>query len=48
MNLNGGKDRPHLDQVWDNVRAKREGRAVVHGTYKLGGFVKMVCGKIFG
>lgn len=34
MNLGGASDRPDLEQVWDNVRAKIDGRGVVHGAYK--------------
>lgn len=48
MNLGGASDRPDLEQVWDNVRAKIEGRGVVHGVYKRMGVLSTLFGKIFG
>jgi hypothetical protein len=48
MNLGGASDRPDLGQIWDNVRAKIEGKSVVHTTYKKMGFLGMLRGKIFG
>lgn len=33
MNLGGAKDRPDLNQVWDNVKAKMDGREQVHQKY---------------
>jgi hypothetical protein len=30
MNWGGGKDRPDLRQIWENVQAKVEGREMVH------------------
>lgn len=48
MNVGGMKDRPELEQVWDNVKAKLEGRERVHGTYKIIGILKTIWAKIFG
>ena len=48
MNLGGAKDRPDLNQVWDNVQAKLAGRSVVHEKYATTSFMGMVWGKIFG
>lgn len=48
MNLGGAKDRPDLNQMWDNVQAKLEGKPPVHAKYALTSFVGMVWGKIFG
>ena len=48
MNLGGAKDRPDLNQVWENVQAKLEGRSVVHEKYAKTSFVGMIWGKIFG
>lgn len=33
MNLGGAKDRPNLDQVWENVQAKLLGATVKHSEY---------------
>jgi hypothetical protein len=48
MNLGGASDRPDLAQVWDNVRAKIEGKGVVHEVYKKTGILGTLFGKIFG
>ncbi len=48
MNLGGAKDRPELGEIWDNVKAKLEGRERVHGKYTTTGFLKMVWRKIVG
>ena len=48
MNLGGAKDRPDLNQVWENVQAKLEGRSVVHEKYAKTSFVGLIWGKIFG
>lgn len=48
MNLGGAKDRPDLEQVWDNVKAKIEGKGVVHAVYKKSGLLGMLWGKVFG
>jgi len=48
MNLKGAKDRPDLDQIWDNVDAKLHDKPIVHKDYHmqtLGGVLKQ---KIFG
>ncbi|KAJ7676149.1 hypothetical protein B0H17DRAFT_1161534 [Mycena rosella] len=33
MNLGGAKDRPVLDEVWENVEAQLHGKSKVHNTY---------------
>jgi hypothetical protein len=33
MNLKGPKDRPDLDQIWDNVDAKLHDKPIVHKDY---------------
>ncbi|ORY15867.1 hypothetical protein BCR34DRAFT_558206 [Clohesyomyces aquaticus] len=48
MNLGGASDRPDLIQVWDNVKAKMEGKGVVHGVYKKMGIVGTLWNKVFG
>lgn len=48
MNLGGASDRPELEQVWDNVRAKIEGKGVVHSAYKKMGLLGMLWAKVFG
>lgn len=48
MNIGGASDRPDLDQVWDNVRAKVDGKAPVHKDYKTMGLWGMLWGKLFG
>ncbi|KAF7366098.1 AhpC-TSA domain-containing protein [Mycena venus] len=48
MNLGGAKDRPVLDEVWENVEAQLKGKSKVHETYTTTGFFKTVWGKIFG
>ena len=47
-NLGGASDRPDLEQVWDNVMAKIEGRGVVHGEYKKIGALSVLWQKVFG
>lgn len=47
MNLGGASDRPELEQVWENVRAKVEGKEVVHRVYKKMGLLGMLWGKVF-
>jgi hypothetical protein len=34
MNLGGAKDRPDLDEVWENVKAKLNRKNRVHDEYK--------------
>ncbi|KAI9715469.1 MAG: hypothetical protein M1812_005945 [Candelaria pacifica] len=48
MNLGGAKDRPDLNQVWDNVQAKLQGKQPVHTTYALTSLLGMLKSKIFG
>ena len=48
MNLGGAKDRPDLNQIWDNVQAKLEGKPPVHTKYTLTTFIGTMWGKIFG
>ncbi len=48
MNLGGAKDRPDLEQIWENVQAKLKGERKVHTTYKLLGIWGVLKGKIFG
>lgn len=47
MNLGGAKDRPVLDEVWENVEAQLHGKSKVHDTYSTIGFLKLVWSKIF-
>lgn len=48
MNIGGASDRPDLEQVWDNVRAKIDGKEAVHKSYKTTGLLGMLWGKLFG
>ena len=48
MNIGGASDRPNLEQVWENVRAKIEGKGVVHGSYKKMRLLGVLRGMIFG
>ncbi|CAL5870234.1 uncharacterized protein PFLUO_LOCUS4469 [Penicillium psychrofluorescens] len=48
MNLGGAKDRPDLNQVWDNVQARLNGQPPVHERYTLQSFMKVMSQKIFG
>lgn len=48
MNIGGASDRPDLEQVWDNVRAKIDGKGVVHQSYKTTGLLGILWGKLFG
>lgn len=48
MNLGGASDRPDLEQVWDNVRAKIEGKGVIHESYKKMGVLGTLFGRVFG
>ncbi len=47
MNLNGAKDRPELEQVWENVQAKLDGKGKVHGGYKSIGVWRVMKGAFF-
>lgn len=48
MNIGGAKDRPDLPQVWDNVRAQMDGKAVVHEHIKTQTVFGTIMGKVFG
>ena len=48
MNLGGAKDRPDLNQVWENIQAKLEGKSVVHEKYAKTSVMGLIWGKIFG
>lgn len=48
MNLGGAKDRPDLNQVWENVQARLNGQSIVHKHYDLQSFRKVMMQKIFG
>jgi hypothetical protein len=48
MNLGGAKDRPALEEVWENVRAKLDGKEVVHKSYSLQSFLAVIREKVFG
>jgi hypothetical protein len=39
MNLGGAKDRPLLNEVWDNVHAEMEGKPKVHSTLSFTGLL---------
>lgn len=39
MNLGGAKDRPLLDQIWENVQRQLEGKEVVHKKYTTTGIL---------
>ncbi|KAJ6113514.1 hypothetical protein N7523_006831 [Penicillium sp. IBT 18751x] len=48
MNLGGAKDRPDLNQVWDNVLAQLNGQPIVHDRYDLQSFWKVMKQKLLG
>lgn len=48
MNIGGAKDRPGLEQVWENVQAKLDGKASMHAKYRTGGVWEMMKWAIFG
>lgn len=48
MNLGGAKDRPDLNQVWENVLARLNGQPLVHKRYTLQSFTKVMTQKLFG
>ncbi|TAQ88402.1 hypothetical protein B7494_g3260 [Chlorociboria aeruginascens] len=47
-NLGGAKDRPDLNQIWENVESKMKGGQVVHKTYSLQGILGVIREKLFG
>jgi hypothetical protein len=48
MNMGGAKDRPELEQVWDNVQAQLDGKKNIHSVYQLISAWAVLKGKIFG
>jgi peroxiredoxin len=48
MNLGGAKDRPDLNQVWENVLARLNGQPLVHERYGLQSFMKVMTQKFWG
>jgi hypothetical protein len=48
MNLSGAKDRPDIEQIWDNVEAKLQDKPEVHKTLSTYGFFETIYGKIMG
>jgi hypothetical protein len=48
MNLGGAKDRPDLNQVWENVLARLDGQPLMHKKYDLLSFRKVMTQKLFG
>jgi hypothetical protein len=48
MNMGGASDRPDLEQVWANAKAKIEGGSVVHTDYKKQGVLATLFGKLTG
>lgn len=47
-NLGGAKNRPELEQIWQNVEAKLQGKKAVHQKYAVQGFFHVLKGKFFG
>ena len=48
MNLGGAKDRPMLNEVWDNVDARLKGKPEVHEKITLLGALAVLRAKVFG
>lgn len=48
MNLGGAKDRPDLNQVFDNAEAQLQGRPNVHEKYSLQFFTGVMWQRVFG
>lgn len=46
MNLGGASDRPDLEQVWENAKAKLDDKKPVHVTYRKLGLMGMIMGKV--
>jgi hypothetical protein len=46
MNLGGAKDRPVLDQIWENVQKQLEGKEVVHKKYATTGILALLGSKL--
>lgn len=48
MNLGGAGDRPALEQIWDNAKAKFEGASVVHTEYARQGLLATLRKTVLG
>lgn len=48
MNLGGAKDRPVLSEVWDNVKARMDGKPQVHAKVNTTSFLSGIKQKVFG
>ena len=48
MNLGGATDRPKLQEIWENVEAKRNDKHVLHQKYSSKGVMGLMSEKIFG
>jgi len=46
MNIGGAKDRPMLEQIWENVEAQMENRPAVHKKVQTQGAMNVLSGKI--
>ena len=46
--MGGAKDRPMLEEVWENVEAKMDGKPQVHHKYSLLSATGVLKEKIFG
>lgn len=47
MNMGGAKDRPELEQVWENVQATLKGQERIHNVYSLQGALGVLFKKLF-
>ena len=48
MNLGGAKDRPLLNEVWDNVHAQMQGKPEVHAKVGVTTFLSGIKKALFG
>ena len=48
MNLKGAKDRPALNEVWDNAEAQMLGKPQVHEKYSLQRFATGIWQAVMG
>ena len=48
MNLGGAKDRPVLNEVWENTEAQLQGKNGPHKTVGKIGAGSVILGKLFG
>ncbi|KAH6991322.1 hypothetical protein BKA56DRAFT_574243 [Ilyonectria sp. MPI-CAGE-AT-0026] len=46
MNLGGAKDRPMLDQIWENVSRQLQGQEVTYTTYSMSGIFQALASKM--